>query len=348
MELGYFLAEMGLENLEMFSMLVNADMRWGKFHGRTDQMPRLAQIVAIARAKYPETTTDAERIQSFGFLDLLNLEVELEWVWSSFLEKAGYMLLTGPSNTGKTQLSMDFGIHACLGQPFLGYDITRPYRVGFLSLEMGPVEIKTFMQHQAKSLSKEELDILNERLRLFPVGEPIYFNRQREQDIIEEIIFEEKLDGLIIDSLGAATEKELIQESDAKALMDWSQRVRNRHKCFTWIIHHHRKATSDNKTPNKLSDVYGNQIITARATSVLCLWDTGHLNMVKAIPLKVRLAAKPDSFRLYRDSNLHYSVQKEGISIVSEKKKALMETEIPDNTKQSTNKQFINKMKLEM
>jgi hypothetical protein len=37
-------------------------------------------------------------------------------------------------------------------------------------------------------------------------------------------------------------------------------------------LHHHRKATGDNKKPDKLDDVYGSRWVTAGVGSVLCLW----------------------------------------------------------------------------
>jgi hypothetical protein len=348
MELGYMLAELGMGNDEVLSVLVDADSRWGKFSGRNDQVSKLTQIVAIAREKYPlEEVQYSDKYRAYQFLDLLKTEISLEWCWEGFLETAGYMLVSGASGVGKTQFSLDFGINAVLAQPFLDRKITRPFKVGFLSLEMGLVEIKHFLENQTKYLSHAEQAQLQERFSIFPVGEPVYFNQQREQDSLEERIGDLNLEILIIDSLGAASEQDLRQGSDAKALMDWAQRIRQRHKCVTWIIHHHRKASSDNKKPNKLSDVYGDQIITARTTSVICLWDndSSEDGFIDAIPLKVRLAEKPKPMRLYRDGNLRYTLRPDSGIVLTQKQNEStfekgVESKKPEQKPTDPNKKF--------
>lgn len=318
MALGYFLAEMGLANDEMLVLLHDADSRWGKFAGRNDQVERLLQIVSIARTKFPanEGSLLQGRFQKYGFLSLLATEVKLEWIWEGLLQRNGYLLLTGAPKVGKTQFSIDFAAKAVLGLPFLERPIARKdMRIGVLSLEMGLADLKYFVENQARGYKQPELDILEENLRLYPVGEPVYLNRQSERDELEELIHEERLDGLIIDSLGSTVEGELTNEGMVKDLMDWNDRIRNRHDCFTWFIHHHRKASGDNKKPNKLADIYGSYLITARVTTALTLWDTG-TKAIMCIPNAVRLSETPKSFHVFRDANLHYTLTNTGIAVV--------------------------------
>lgn len=316
MTLGYYLAEMQMKNEEIFCLLLNADTRWGKFAGRNDQVQKLQSIVTIARAKYPKVVEEisVERFKTYGLVDLMSTEVELTWVWEWLLQEAGYMLLTGPSGIGKTQFSLSFAQHLVLGQPYLGRTVTEGKRVGFLSLEMGLVDLKYFLGHQTKGIPAEKMSQFQEFLRILPLGESLYLSKGSEQDAIEDWIHEEKLDGLIIDSLGSATEGEL-DAVEAKAIMDWVDRVRQRHNCFVWIIHHHRKATGDNKKPNKLSDIYGSQYITARATTVLTLWETAVKDAISVLPLKLRLSKKPDPFYIKRDQHLHFSLSQNQVAI---------------------------------
>lgn len=321
MALGYSLAEMQLPNHEILALLLNADQRWGKFAGRNDQVRRLSQIVSIARNKYPLITLDpVGKFQTYGFLSLLNTEIHLEWVWEGLLQEAGYFLLSGPPGVGKTQFALDFSQRAALGQNFLERNIGKPRRIGFLSLEMGHADLKFFAELQGKSYNKEELDMLEENLRFLPLGEPLYLNKEQPREALEEWIYEEKLEGVVIDSLGSTTEQELSQESDVKTIMDFNDRLRQRHNVFTMFVHHHRKASGDNKKPNKLADVYGNQYITARATTVFCLWDGSNDTTLTGIPLKVRLSKKPDPLEIYRDAKLHFTLLKSGITVAKKEK----------------------------
>lgn len=109
--------------------------------------------------------------------------------------------------------------------------------------------------------------------------------------------------------------------------MDWADRLRKTTGVFTWWIHHNRKASGDNKRPNKLADVYGSQYITARATTVIGLWDSGTFNSLSLIPLKLRLAKKPEPFLIYRDDLLKFShIKGDSTSILPNTPKLLPDT----------------------
>jgi hypothetical protein len=322
MTLGYFLAEMQLRDGEVFALLHNADERWGKFKGRDDQKQRLAQIVSIARAKFPLLDIEpTDRFKSYGFQELLKTDVHLEWVWNGMLQKEGFFLLTGPPGIGKTQFSLDFAQRIALGQDFLERSVPGSLRIGFLELEMGLVDTKFFLEHQSKAFTNEELERLETNLKILPLGEPLYLSKQREQDVVEDWIHQEKLDGIIIDSLGSTCD-ELSDETSIKRIIDFNARIRQRHSIFTWWVHHHRKASGDNKRPNKLDDVYGSRYITASATTVYCLWPGSDESSIQGIPLKMRLSAKPPVGNIYRDAKLHFTQMANQSAIQVVKKKS--------------------------
>lgn len=305
MQLGYFLAEMGMTDAEMFSVLRNADDRWGKFKDRKDRDKRLVDLISKARIKHPliiEVSEDV--IPIFGFQSLRNTEAEISWVIPGLLQMMGYMLLTGPSGVGKTQVSLQFAIHMALGKSFLGYEFERAYRLIFFSLEMGLTDLKYFINIMAEGLTDEECLKLEQNLLLIPLGEPMYLDSQPGQASFMNIIEQLRPDGVFIDSMGSTSTSELSSESTAKTLMDFNDRLRQKFNVFSWFIHHHRKATSDNKKPNKLSDVYGNQYLVNRATSVYCLWPGPGL--IEVIPLKRRLAPTEENWQIVRTSNLNF------------------------------------------
>lgn len=305
MQLGYFLAEMGMTDAEMFSVLRNADDRWGKFKERQDRDRRLVDLIAKARVKYPSIIEVSEDvIPVFGYQSLLNTEAELSWVIPNLLQEQGYMLFTGPSGVGKTQFSLQMAKHMALGKSFLGYEFDRSFRILFWSLEMGLTDIKYFLNIMDKDNSDEERLKLEQNLLLAPMGEPLYLDSEQGRKIFCSVVEQLRPDGVFIDSLGSTSSSELSSETTAKTLMDFNDQVRNKYNVFTWLIHHHRKATSDNKKPNKLSDVYGNQYVVNRATSVYCLWPMP--GMIEVIPLKKRLSPVESNWNIVRTGTLNF------------------------------------------
>lgn len=342
MALGYYLAELQLPNDEMFAMLLNADERWGKFSGRSDQHKRLMEIVVRSRIKYPliDSVFQQEGMESIGFKSVIEAKVNVEWIWEGFLHRRGYMLITGPSGVGKTQFSLNAASRMVLGQGFLHRKThSQNEKIAFFSMEMGIIELQQFLNLQAQGFTEEELNILEERLRFFPLGEPIYMTQEREKERIEKIIEDEGFTGVIFDSLGSATDGSLSSEENTKNLMDWNDKLRKKFDIFTWYIHHHRKPNGDNKKPNKLGDVYGSQYITARATTVIALW--GALKgEVEILPLKTRLTAKPEPFKAFRDKHLHFHPKIGSITITEDKEPDESDEIVEEEKKLTKNKDF--------
>ncbi len=308
--LGYALAEMQMPAEDIFAMLLNADERWGKFKGRNDQYKRLMEIVVRVKSKHPPVTkTEDGRFHSIGYKSLLATQISLEWVWEPFIPKRGSIFLTGLQGVGKTMWSLAAASHLVLGLPFLGYEVHKQtqHKIGFFSLEMYVEEIKFFLERQAKAYTPDQLDELEAKLRFFPVGEPLYLDDPDERARVEEVIAREQFTGLVFDSFGSLSNESLADER-VRLLLDWNAKLRKETNTFTWFIHHHRKATADNRRPNTLSDVFGSQYITRLATTVLALWDEGNTGSLSVLPLKVKLGAKPKELDIVRDSSLNFHI----------------------------------------
>lgn len=335
MALGYYFAEIGMSTEEMLSLLLNADERWGKFSKRPDRYIRLMEVITRAKIKYPNAATpvEDEDFESYGIRTLMKTEVHLEWVWDGLLQKAGNMLLTGPPGVGKTLFALNASANFVLGGLFLDRPIEQT-RVGYFSMEMNLPEIKEFVGKQTAGYTSTELDILEENLQMFPIGEPVFINRDDVKARVERAIVKHKLQGIVFDSMGSTTDGSLSDEVPTKALMDWNDHIRKTYGCFTWYIHHHRKASGDNKKPNKLADVFGSQYITARASTVLCLWGDGGKNL-QLIPLKVRLSKQPDPITVERTDDLHYVRKVEGLTVTvkPEPTQHIQETEVKEELK---------------
>lgn len=305
MKLGFYLAEMGMSDAEIYSVIRNADDRWGKFKDRTDRERRLLDLISRVREKYPSTDYQTDIIPVFGFQSFLEHDIQIEWIIDGLLQERGYMLLTGPSAVGKTQFTLRMALNMALGRgEYLGEKFTRPAKILFFSLEMGHADLKYFAEIMGRDFTSDEIRMLEQNLIVVPHGEAIYFNQEEGKQQILDIIGAVNPDGVIVDSLGSTTSGGLSNEDIVKSIMDFNDRIRKQYSIFTWFIHHMRKASGDNKKPNKLDDVYGNQYIVNRATTVLCLWPNH--NKIDVIPLKIRLGPKRETWTIQRIGNIDF------------------------------------------
>lgn len=306
--LGYDAAELGLNNEEIMAILLHADSAWGKYHKREDHIRRLQEIVVRVRVKHPSTKNDG--IEFFSLSSLLEAQEQFDWAWEYFLSTTGYCLFTGEPGIGKTQVSLNAAMHMALGKDFLGETIQRPLRVGYLSLEMGIQEIQYFIKQMVQNFTDEERKQLDINLLVAPIGASLEVGKATMQSTLEQVVRDNNLDGIFFDTLGSMTEESLSSsDKEVKTIMNWVDRVRNNTKSFVFINHHMRKSNGDNRKPNKLSDVYGSAYITARATSVFCLWSGPTESELDLITLKNRLAQKRPTLRVKRTGNLGFTTE---------------------------------------
>lgn len=322
MKVGFFGAESGMTDAEIYSLLLNADERWGKFKNRTDRKKRLLDIVNRARLKYPEgfkigagllkeLSQDDKPVEQpkyvYGFEEFLNTEINIEWAFEGLLEQGGIGVISSPPGIGKTQTSIQLGISGALGYDFLKWKPVKKMKILLLSLEMSHASLKHFMTTIAKQYSPTEISQLERNLKIVPLGEPLPFDTAEGKKFLEALLDEYKPDGVIIDSMGKVTNASLSEEVKIKELNAYYVHLRNKYGCFLWFIHHNRKATDNNKRPTDLSDLYGNQYIAAETTSVLCLWKEkdGSLTISE---LKNRLSRQGEPFAVERNDNLHFTI----------------------------------------
>ena len=326
MAIGYFGAEQGMTDEEIFSLLVDADNRWGKFVKRSDRVKRLSDIVNRARQKHPvpitsETfagllgTTSTDKIEVdvryvYGFEDFLNADFRVEWTVDKLIERTGLGLVTAAPGVGKTQISIQFGIHMALGRDFLRWKPLGRSKVLYLSLEMGKASSKLFLDTISKSYTPEEIQILQRNFQIAPLGESIPLDRPEGKKFMESVLEEYKPNVVIIDSLGKLTGGELSDDTTMRKFFSYIARLRNKFECAFLIIHHNRKGTSDNKKPRNLEDVFGSQYITSEPDFVVSLWrESGRGNTIEVRELKNRLATQREPFEIERVEHLAFNYE---------------------------------------
>ena len=320
MALGYFGAESGMQDNEIYAILLNADDRWGKFKNRRDRTRRLLDIVGNARKKYPVGANTAESALRgllgseenveeapklvYGFDEFNKLEIEIEWIIEGLLERAGMALIASAPGVGKTQVSLQFALCCALGQPFLKWDVSKPLKILWFSLEMNAPALQYFTQKMGRAFSQDELYTLDKNLKIIPMGEVLPLDHPEGQKFLEALIEEFEPDGIVLDSMGKITNESLSDEKKAKELNAYYAKIRKKYDTFLWFIHHNRKANGDNKKPKELSDIYGNQYLSADLTTALSLWKEEGATHIDLNTIKTRLGPEQPTLHIKRDDNL--------------------------------------------
>lgn len=295
MRLAYTCAEMRLSDEEAYSMLRNADDRWGKFKGRRDQDKRLLDLVNRARHKYPiDPEVQVDGLPVFSWKALRELEVHVDWLIPGILQRQGIMVVSGAPGVGKTQLTLQMLIHMAIGKPMLGWEIGPPRKVAFVSMEMGVAEIKIFLEEMESILSPEEVELLDQNFSIVPIGQSLLFDQAADKKKIEQFLDVYKPEVTAFDSLSKTTTSSL-EEAAVKGVMDFADQIRMNYDSSVIFIHHNRKGQVGNRKPKQLEDIYGSFYITATATTVIGLWSNNKSFLIEMDYLKVRLAKAPDT-----------------------------------------------------
>jgi hypothetical protein len=279
MRLAYRSAELGLTDAEMYSILIYLDDRVGKFVGRNDRKKRIRDLINKAKQKYPHSILNPdfsgliskaipvleETEQTFyGFGDFINKEFPASWLIDGLVMKNTIGILTGPPNTGKTQIMINMALSSALGKSFADFEPVRPLKTLFLSLEMGPVALSHIMQNMAQRFSEEELVTLQGMFIVAPIDEAIPLHTAPGMAFIENCLSVYKPDILAIDSLSLIVKGKISEDQAILDTFKILKFIKNRYDLGSiFITHHTRKAQGDNKKPNKIDDLYGSQYIAA-------------------------------------------------------------------------------------
>jgi DNA replication protein DnaC len=327
MQLAYECAKSAVSPEDIMSILLHLDARIKKFDGRQDQKKHLSAIVKTAITKYPSTGNykmPSIADLCINFEELLNIERSVEWVMEGFIEKNGNAMLTGPPGIGKSTLTMNAAAHIAMGKEFLGFQVEKPRKILFVSLEMSDMDLKVFALKQVKAYTPDEQKLLRDNFHVLPLGSPYFLNYKAQQNALVEMLEKSSIDGIFVDSLSRAIDKPLQDESATRDLMGWVDSMRSSKNFFFWWLHHNRKASGDNKKPNTLADVYGSVFITTALTACASLWPTKTDNTLEVSFIKTRLSSTPEPFDIKRSTDsLTFNKVLGKVNIKQEKENAL-------------------------
>ena len=327
MEVGYFGAEAGLSDSEIYVLVEAADSRWGKYTRRTPdrRFSILCDIVERARFKHP-VGSDIDFLANFGkpakalqvvytYKDFRELKVEQKWIMTDLLTQHGMGMLGGEPGVGKTQLSNSFGIATALGQNFLTWKgNSTPLRTLLLSLEMPLVGMQKFLNLAASNLSHSLLDTLDSNLLISPLSSALPLDLDAGRKFLIDLTKNHRPDVIIIDSLAKSTTKSLNEDVPARQLNDWLQEFRRAFGVTVIIVHHTRKGSTQSRKAvdqNPLDELLGNRYLTGDLDFLLSCYKIkdkkGHIYVRNA---KNRYAEEHPDITIVRQPDLTFKVER--------------------------------------
>lgn len=190
------------------------------------------------------------------------------------------LMIFGPPGVGKSTL----GHQLVLGRlGIVSHVLGMPVRddggtVLYVAADR-PKQIRRAMRRHA---TPEVRHLLKERL-IVHYG-PLPTDITTDKDWLADLAAEHKATTVVIDSV-----KDVCADPSDGALANGYNLARQEAlaRGIEWLeLHHNRKGTDTNKSPNKLDDVYGNRWLTAGAGSLLCVWGEAGDQVVDLTQLK--------------------------------------------------------------
>lgn len=330
-QLAHILAESNnnkLSNEDMYVILLSADNRWGKYAGRADQKKQLSRLIATARRKHPYASEidvpnwgvpeeGINPIMSYG--EVLAYDRPINWFLENLLTSTGTGIIAAQSNTGKSQIGLTICKAVSLGKPiFSGLEEWENKAAGgvvsmFLSLEMDITGVKYFIDIMKANDDTGDLEVLNRNFKVYAPGHAMPWEAKGVVDNLINILIENKVQLLVVDSLWKMSSNDSAKEETMKKLAMLMAKVKTKANCALIIIHHLKKKQLTKQYEGDLDDLMGTAYISAEADFVLIFVTTASLDAngdpeyrLRCHPAKIRYGKKPEPFDLIRTSDLGF------------------------------------------
>jgi replicative DNA helicase len=191
------------------------------------------------------------------------------------------LLVCGPQGVGKSTViqQLAFARIGVLAPELIGYPVAPAQkRVLYLAADR-PRQIARSMR---RMITNDHADLLAARLVVWEG--PLPFDLAKHPELLAEWVAERDVDDVYIDSLKDVAWPLTNDEVGAT----YNRAVAGVIATGVEVVvnHHQRKATSENKKPSSLADVYGSVWITSGAGSVICLWGQAGDPLVELTHLK--------------------------------------------------------------
>lgn len=297
---------------EIYVLIAKKNKDWGKWTGHDKYVKeRIISLINYVRRKNPKRETRGlDRAQVMSIIELIESDVQLDWLIEGFVERQGIGVISGPPGLGKTQFSLQLCMAMALGTDYLIWNPKEQIRSLFFSLEMGQAALKEIGVPMITSVlqgaenKEESRDKLHEFFHVVPINESADLTKEVNQGRFINYVEDVKPDIIFMDSLGAAILGELSDDVTINKTFNFIKQVINAFDVTVTFLHHNRKEQAANKKPKYLADLYGSQYIQSNATNVTGLWraqDRPFTDPIEINCLKMRVAAEWDGFKVKRD-----------------------------------------------
>jgi hypothetical protein len=265
-----------------------AAKKWGKFDNRSDRNEQLDTILHRAQEKTtppirivtdeppPVADDDINWNEAVGFKTLITKSPRIEWIIPGVLGNKGLMYLVGPTGIGKTTLAFNLGITIALSKKsWLGFEIEqreRAEKIYVASHEMNSAELTEFLLPMSNNMTTDELEHLEEYFQTRATGQAVALDDERNQKAYEKRLRDGGFSGFILDTLGASTKTSLQDETGARKIADWIDRLRQQLGIWCIVIAHPRKVPAGVKNYRfTIDDAYGSRVFGDRANTVFIM-----------------------------------------------------------------------------
>lgn len=310
--LAFHCVELGMTNEECFSLLLDADDRWGKFKTRPPEQRRQRLVGIIQHVRSKKSTESILQLNDdlvvFTLGDFLTSEeVKIDWVFENLLAEQGLGTIGAMPGVGKSTMSFQMGIKATLAHNFLKWENRKQLKACILSFEMDVPECKPFLGTMLQGYSEAEVAYLRDNMTIVPYGSKFVFNNKENRQKILDVIDAKESNFIVIDSLKQIVSRMRDEELD-EVYEFINKDIRKDRKCAVWIIHHLRKPGNEGpRKPQDIADLYGDQYIGANATAVLGLWKRTP-RQLEVLNFKTRMAPETEPFLVMRTAHLDFQI----------------------------------------
>jgi KaiC/GvpD/RAD55 family RecA-like ATPase len=239
----------------------------------TDLLAATAIPAALRRARVVDGAT-------FVF----DTETEIPAVWGDgprvAWSRGESLWITGPPGTGKSTLAQQL-VRGRLGlvDQLLGMNVELSRSTVLYIAADRPPQIARSMR---RMFTEAERSILRDRLRVHRGALP--FDLVKAPGELAAFAIDQGADTLIVDSVKDIATPLTSDEVGAAVTAAFGATLEA--GCEVIAVHHHRKASADNRKPSKLADVFGSAWLTAGAGSVITLWGEPGDPLVDLVHLK--------------------------------------------------------------
>lgn len=298
-KLAYMLCEQGLDNSEVYSVLMFKDKTWKKFTDRDDKEKYYVSIINYVRQKVPyegikDVVTLSETLKVRSWREVIKYEDPIKWLIEGLLPHQGAAYLVGPSGVGKTTLSLNICANLALGRgiPVGDEEIwspveKKPFKILYLSLEMNTGEVQDFISDLDNNFNEEEISVIDQHFFVYSETDAVKFGKNNATlSKFVATVQDLKPDVILVDSASRAISNNLSDQEEVITAIERMEKVRDKLNTAMLVIHHPRKdAPGHGYREAELDDMFGSAFIAASASSIISMKpskdykDNGNVNI---------------------------------------------------------------------